>query len=40
VLAGIQVSPGEMKEFHAFLRGLGYAYTDETRNPAYALFLG
>ena len=39
VLAGIQVPPGEMKAFHAYLRNLGYAYVDETQNPAYTLFL-
>jgi threonine dehydratase len=39
VLAGIQVPPGEMKAFRAYLRNLGYAYVDETRNPAYTLFL-
>ena len=39
VLAGIQVPPGEMKAFRAYLRNLGYAYVDETQNPAYALFL-
>jgi len=39
VLAGIQVPPGEMRAFHGFLRTLGYAYVDETQNPAYELFL-
>ncbi len=39
VLCGIQVPPGEKKEFQAFLERLGYAYSDETPNPAYALFL-
>jgi threonine dehydratase len=39
VLAGIQVPPAEKKEFHAFLERLGYEYRDETRNPAYELFL-
>ena len=39
VLAGIQVPPGDERAFGAFLRGLGYAYADETANPAYALFL-
>jgi threonine dehydratase len=39
VLAGIQVPPGEMKAFHEFLKRLGYEYADETRNPAYTLFL-
>jgi threonine dehydratase len=39
VLAGIQVPPVEMKEFGRFLESLGYEYWDETRNPAYELFL-
>jgi threonine dehydratase len=39
VLAGIQVPPEEKKEFHGFLKRLGYEYWDETRNPAYELFL-
>jgi threonine dehydratase len=39
VLAGIQVPPAEMREFRAFLDRLGYAYVDETTNPAYELFL-
>ncbi len=39
VLAGIQVPPEDAKEFHAFLRRLGYAYWNETGNPAYRLFL-
>ncbi len=39
VLVGIQVPPGETGAFKAFLRKLGYPYADETRNPAYRLFL-
>jgi threonine dehydratase len=39
VLVGIQVPPGEMKAFRAFLRKLGYPCAEETRNPAYRLFL-
>src|ERR671935_679096 len=39
VLVGIQVPKREMREFTAFLRKLGYPYADETRNPAYRLFL-
>jgi threonine dehydratase len=39
VLVGIQVPKNEMREFTAFLRKLGYPYADETRNPAYRLFL-
>jgi len=40
VLVGMQVPPHEMAEFRRFLAKLGYAYWDESRNPAYKLFLG
>ena len=40
VLVGMQVPAREMKEFRAFLRNLGYRYWDESKNPAYKLFLG
>jgi threonine dehydratase len=40
VLVGMQVPPNEMREFRAFLQKLGYPYVDESRNPAYRLFLG
>ena len=39
VLVGIQVPRKELGEFRAFLKKLGYPYADETRNPAYKLFL-
>ena len=39
VLVGIQVPPGQQEEFQAFLDGLGYRYWNESRNPAYRLFL-
>jgi threonine dehydratase len=39
VLVGIQVPRHEMGEFRSFLKHLGYPYADETRNPAYRLFL-
>jgi threonine dehydratase len=39
VLVGIQVPRNEMPQFRGFLRKLGYPYADETRNPAYKLFL-
>ena len=39
VLVGIQVPPREMAEFRRFLDKLGYPFADETRNPAYRLFL-
>ncbi|MDP2795628.1 MAG: threonine ammonia-lyase, biosynthetic [Sulfurisoma sp.] len=40
VLVGMQVPPAEMKEFRAFLKNLGYRHWDESKNPAYKLFLG
>lgn len=40
VLAGIQVPPEDNEKFTAFLHNLGYAYVDESENPAYKLFLG
>ncbi|HVO50348.1 MAG TPA: threonine ammonia-lyase, biosynthetic [Thermoanaerobaculia bacterium] len=39
VLAGIQVPKGDDAKFRRFLGELGYRHTDETRNPAYRLFL-
>ncbi len=39
VLAGLQVPPRELPEFRRFLDRLGYPWVDETRNPAYRLFL-
>ncbi|SEQ83548.1 threonine dehydratase [Nitrosomonas sp. Nm51] len=40
VLIGIQVPPEEKSDFKAFLDQLGYRYWDESKNPAYKLFLG
>jgi threonine dehydratase len=40
VLAGIQVAPAEREEFLEHLNQLHYAYTEETDNRAYSLFLG
>ena len=40
VLVGMQVPRHEMREFQKFLTTLGYPYVDESRNPAYRLFLG
>lgn len=40
VLVGMQVPAAESAAFQAFLDGLGYVWRDETRNPAYSLFLG
>jgi threonine dehydratase len=39
VLVGMQVPARDKKKFEAFLQELGYPYTDESRNPAYRLFL-
>jgi threonine dehydratase len=39
VLVGIQVPPKDKAEFQKFLDGLGYRYWNESRNPAYKLFL-
>jgi threonine dehydratase len=40
VLVGMQVPRRDTREFKSFLGKLGYPYSDETRNPAYRLFLG
>jgi threonine dehydratase len=40
VLVGMQVPTKEMKEFRTFLKNLDYRYWDESKNPAYRLFLG
>jgi threonine dehydratase len=40
VLVAMQVPATEKKAFKAFLDQLGYAYWDESENPAYQLFLG
>mgnify|MGYP006275898985 CR=1 FL=1 len=40
VLVGIQVQPTSRKDFQHFLDSIGYAYVEETNNPAYPLFLG
>ena len=39
VLVGMQVPAAEQTQFQAFLKQLGYPYWDESRNPAYQLFL-
>ncbi|MEA2626693.1 MAG: threonine dehydratase [Candidatus Binatota bacterium] len=39
VLVGIEVPRGNLRIFESFLKNLGYPYTDESRNPAYRLFL-
>ncbi|MEE9342978.1 MAG: threonine ammonia-lyase, biosynthetic [Gammaproteobacteria bacterium] len=40
VLVGMQLFPGERKKFREYMDKLGYAYWDESDNPAYSLFLG
>jgi threonine dehydratase len=40
VLVGLQVPHGEMGQFKAFLKNLGYIHWNETDNAAYRLFLG
>ncbi len=40
VLVGMQVPAKEMRAFRAFLKNLGYRCWDESKNPAYRLFLG
>ncbi|MEW9898167.1 threonine ammonia-lyase, biosynthetic [Chitinivorax sp. PXF-14] len=39
VLVGIQVPPEDDADFRRFLDTLGYAWSEETDNPAYQLFL-
>jgi threonine dehydratase len=39
VLVGLQVPDRDRVAFRRFLEELGYDYADETRNPAYRLFL-
>jgi threonine dehydratase len=40
VLVGLQVPPRDKTKLTGFLQTLGYRYWDESRNPAYKLFLG
>jgi threonine dehydratase len=39
VLVGMQVPPDDYAAFQEFLEKLGYAYCEESHNPAYRLFL-
>jgi threonine dehydratase len=39
ILVGIQVPASDRDAFDRFLDNLAYPYTEETRNPVYALFL-
>ncbi len=40
ILVGLQVPQEDSEKFGAFLQNLGYAYVEETDNPAYQQFLG
>jgi len=40
VLVGVQVPASDTKRFQQFLDSLGYPWWDESKNPAYGLFLG
>jgi threonine dehydratase len=40
VLVGMQVPRSDQRKFRAFLAKVGYPCREETRNPAYRLFLG
>jgi threonine dehydratase len=39
ILIGVQVPPGEKKQFREFIAEMGYPHWNETENPAYKLFL-
>jgi threonine dehydratase len=39
VLVGMQVPPQDKRKFRSFLANLGYPWREESRNPAYRLFL-
>jgi threonine dehydratase len=39
VLVGMQVPPRDKRKFQAFLARVGYPFREESRNPAYRLFL-
>lgn len=39
ILVGMQVPAKDSKKFESFLKQLGYPWVEETRNPAYQLFL-
>jgi threonine dehydratase len=40
ILVGLQVPARDKRAFRSFLETLGYPYADESKNPAYRLFLG
>jgi threonine dehydratase len=39
ILVGLQIPTSEGASFTRFLKNLGYAYSEETNNPAYRMFL-
>jgi len=39
IVVGMQVPPEEKAQWQVFLKSLGYRYWDESKNPAYQLFL-
>jgi len=39
ILVGMQVPPQDKRKFLSFLAKVGYPWRDESRNPAYKLFL-
>jgi threonine dehydratase len=39
VLIGLELPDGQEEALMQFLDGLGYRYVEESRNPAYSLFL-
>ena len=39
-VAASGLTPADVDEFGQHLRELGYAFTEETANPAYRMFLG
>jgi len=39
VLVGMQVPPGDKRKFRSFLARVGYPFEEESRNPAYRMFL-
>lgn len=40
VLMGLQITRSERKQFREFLDTMGFAWRDETENPAYQMFAG
>jgi len=40
VLLGVQMPQSEKRDFQQSLNELGFEYQEETKNPAYNIFLG